>query len=108
MSNLEEGQYVYTDNGIEKVHYCFVNGEKELVTPKSFVYANVPNFVEFKNLEEDTVSLPLIRLWNVKAQEVLRKAKGMLTILKTIQAEQTTYSEKEIKETILKIEELLK
>ena len=28
---FEEGQYVYTDNGIEKVHYCFVNGEKELV-----------------------------------------------------------------------------
>ena len=108
MSNLEEGQYVYTDNGIEKVHYCFVNGEKELVTPKSFVYSDVPDFIEYKNLTEDVISLPLIRKWNVDAQNVLRKAKGMLTILKTIQDKQTTYREMEIKETIFKIEELLK
>ena len=44
MSDLKEDDYVYTDLGVEKVHYCEVNGEKEMITPKGFIIGDVPDF----------------------------------------------------------------
>ena len=49
---LIEGYLVYTDNGIEKVHWCNVNGVKELVSPKGKVYGYVPDYFEVKRLQE--------------------------------------------------------
>lgn len=49
---LIENYLVYTDNGIEKVHWCNVNGVKELVSPKGKVYGYVPNYFENKRLQE--------------------------------------------------------
>lgn len=48
---LIEGYLVYTDNGIEKVHWCNVNGVKELVSPKGKVYGYVPDYFEVKRLQ---------------------------------------------------------
>lgn len=49
---LIEDYLVYTDNGIEKVHWCNVNGVKELVSPKGKVYGYVPDYFEVKRLQE--------------------------------------------------------
>lgn len=49
---LIEGYLVYTDNGIERVHWCNVNGVKELVSPKGKVYGYVPDYFEVKRLQE--------------------------------------------------------
>lgn len=49
---LIEDYLVYTDNGIEKVHWCNVNGVKELVSPKGKVYGYVPDYFEVKRLKE--------------------------------------------------------
>lgn len=49
---LIEDYLVYTDNGIEKVHWCEVNGVKELVSPKGKVYGYVPDYFENKRLQE--------------------------------------------------------
>lgn len=49
---LIEGYLVYTDNGVEKVHWCNVNGVKELVSPKGKVYGYVPDYFEVKRLQE--------------------------------------------------------
>jgi len=49
---LIEGFLVYTDNGIEKVHWCNVNGVDELVSPKGKVYGYVPDYFEVKRLQE--------------------------------------------------------
>lgn len=49
---LIENYLVYTDNGIEKVHWCNVNGVKELVSPKGKVYGYVPDYFEVKRLQE--------------------------------------------------------
>ena len=53
---LIEDYLVYTDNGIEKVHWCNVNGVKELVSPKGKVYGYVPDYFEFKRLREQLKS----------------------------------------------------
>lgn len=52
IEELIEGYLVYTDNGIEKVHWCNVNGVKELVSPKGKVYGYVPDYFEVKRLQE--------------------------------------------------------
>lgn len=49
---LIEDYLVYTDNGIERVHWCNVNGVKELVSPKGKVYGYVPDYFENKRLQE--------------------------------------------------------
>lgn len=49
---LIEDYLVYTDNGIERVHWCNVNGVKELVSPKGKVYGYVPDYFEVKRLQE--------------------------------------------------------
>lgn len=49
---LIEDYLVYTDNGIERVHWCNVNGVKELVSPKGKVYGYVPDYFEVKHLRE--------------------------------------------------------
>ena len=49
---LIEDYLVYTDNGIERVHWCNVNGVKELVSPKGNVYGYVPDYFEVKRLQE--------------------------------------------------------
>lgn len=49
---LIENYLVYTDNGIEKVHWCNVNGVKELVSPKGKVYGYVPDYFQNKHLQE--------------------------------------------------------
>lgn len=49
---LIEGYLVYTDKGIERVHWCEVNGVKELVSPKGKVYGYVPDYFDFKRLQE--------------------------------------------------------
>lgn len=49
---LIEGYLVYTDNGIERVHWCNVNGVKELVSPKGKVYGYIPDYFEVKRLQE--------------------------------------------------------
>ena len=53
---LIENYLVYTDNGIERVHWCNVNGVKELVSPKGKVYGYVPDYFEFKRLQEQLKS----------------------------------------------------
>ena len=102
---LKEGDFVYTDKGIEQVHWCEVNGEKELVTPKGFMLGDVPSFEENREKEINVIGYEMVRNWNEEAQKVLRKAKGMLTIYKTNLDKQSTYSEQEVKDVILKIEE---
>ena len=52
IEELVENYLVYTDNGIEKVHWCNVNGVKELVSPKGKVYGYVPDYFENKRLQE--------------------------------------------------------
>jgi hypothetical protein len=49
---LIEDYLVYTDEGIERVHWCNVNGVKELVSPKGKVYGYVPDYFEIKRLRE--------------------------------------------------------
>lgn len=49
---LIEDYLVYTDEGIERVHWCNVNGVKELVSPKGKVYGYVPDYFEVKRLQK--------------------------------------------------------
>lgn len=51
MTDLIEGKFYYTDRGIEKCHYCGVNGVVELVTPKGKVLAPVPSYEELQELK---------------------------------------------------------
>ena len=44
--SLTENTWVYTDKGIENVHWCNVDGVDELVTPKGKVLATVPSYDE--------------------------------------------------------------
>lgn len=48
---LDEGRYYYTSNGIEKAHYCNVNGCVELVTPKGEILSPVPSYEELQRLK---------------------------------------------------------
>ena len=50
---LTENTWVYTENGIENVHWCNVNGVDELVSPKGKVLAPVPSYDEYKELKEE-------------------------------------------------------
>lgn len=54
---LDEGRYYYTSNGIEKAHYCNVNGCVELVTPKGTVLSPVPDYDHFVELTEKVKEL---------------------------------------------------
>lgn len=73
MSELKEGHYVYTDLGIERVHWCIVNGEKELVTPKGYILGDVPNY----ELEVQTVKRNMIlTLENAELKNTLAKTKA--------------------------------
>lgn len=47
-----EGSYVYTEKGIEKVHYCQVGCITERVTPKVSIIAPVPSYKEWQKLDE--------------------------------------------------------
>lgn len=64
--DLIEGAYYYTENGIEKAHYCEVNGVRELVTPKGEVLYPVPNYERFKALYE--IELAALDLKDEKQQ----------------------------------------
>ena len=50
---LTENTWVYTDKGIENVHWCNVDGVDELVTPKGKVLALVPSYEEYNKLKAD-------------------------------------------------------
>ena len=50
--SLTENTWVYTEKGIENVHWCNVDGVDELVTPKGKVLAPVPSYDEYKKLQE--------------------------------------------------------
>lgn len=66
MQDLIEGAYYYTENGIEKAHYCEVNGVRELVTPKAEVFDPVPSYERFKALYE--IELAALDLKDEKQQ----------------------------------------
>ena len=55
--SLTENTWVYTDKGIEKVHWCNVYGVDELVTPKGKVLSPVPSYDEYKQLISKTEQL---------------------------------------------------
>lgn len=59
MAILNEGDFVYTDKGIEQVHWCEVNGEKQLVSPKGFILGDVPTFIGYEGLVSDNIKLML-------------------------------------------------
>lgn len=48
--SLTENTWLYTDKGIENVHWCNVDGVDELVTPKGKVLAPVPSYDHFSQL----------------------------------------------------------
>lgn len=51
--SLTENTWVYTDKGIENVHWCNVYGVDELVTPKGKVLAPVPSYSEYQALKDN-------------------------------------------------------
>lgn len=76
MSDLIEGKFYYTDRGIEKCHYCEVNGVVELVTPKGKVLAPVPNYAELQELKSKRDKLAYdLGVADVKNGELLRLLK---------------------------------
>lgn len=50
---LIEGKFYYTNKGIEKCHWCNVNGKKELVTPNVKILGQVPDFEHWEATKED-------------------------------------------------------
>ena len=67
---LTEGSYVYTDLGIEQVHWCEVNGEKELVTPKGYIHGEVPSVNRhFQLVGENAILIAK----NTKFKELLKR-----------------------------------
>lgn len=73
--SLTENTWVYTDKGIENVHWCNVNGVDELVTPKGEVLAPVPDYQTWKNVREQwKVAIPQIE----KLQEQLKEANEVI------------------------------
>lgn len=59
MARLNEGDFVYTDRGIEQVHWCEVNGKKQLVSPKGFIFGDVPPHSEYMGLLSDNIEFML-------------------------------------------------
>jgi len=59
MARLNEGDFVYTDKGIEQVHWCEVNGKKELVSPKGYILGDVPSFDEYFRLIHENICMAL-------------------------------------------------
>ena len=59
MARLNEGDFVYTDRGIEQVHWCEVNGEKQLVSPIGFILGDVPPHSEYMGLLSDNIEAML-------------------------------------------------
>lgn len=59
MARLNEGDFVYTDRGIEQVHWCEVNGEKELVSPEGYILGDVPSFDEYFRLIHENICMAL-------------------------------------------------
>lgn len=68
MSDLKEDDYVYTDLGVEKVHYCEVNGEKEMVTPKGFILGDVPDFKKWNWIKLENIR---VNMENAKLKQQL-------------------------------------
>lgn len=67
----KEGSYVYTENGIEKVHYCQVGCITERVTPKSNIIAPVPSYDHFVELTEKDKE-------NAKLKELLKECREVI------------------------------
>lgn len=76
---LIENYLVYTDNGIEKVHWCDVNGVKELVSPKGKVYGYVPDYFEVKRLQEQLKEANEVIKKYRRFEVALKVEKGTLT-----------------------------
>ena len=72
---LTEGSYVYTDLGIERVHWCEVNGEKELVTPKGYILGSVLDFDTHARLVTNNIAIELCK---IKLKEENTKLKKLL------------------------------
>lgn len=70
---LTEGSYVYTDLGIEQVHWCEVNGEKELVTPKGYILGEVPSVNRHFQLVGENAILIIEKAQN---KELLKKCRS--------------------------------
>lgn len=68
MTDLAEDDYVYTDLGVEKVHYCEVNGEKEMATPKGFILGDVPDFKQWNWIKLDNIR---VNMGNSKLKQQL-------------------------------------
>lgn len=74
---LTEGSYVYTDLGIEQVHWCEVNGEKELVTPKGYIHGDVPSVNRhFQLVGENAILIAE----NTKLKELLKECRDILLV----------------------------
>ena len=61
--SLTENTWVYTDKGIENVHWCNVDGVDELVTPKGKVLAPVPSYDEIKRLQKQLNEANVVIKW---------------------------------------------
>ena len=83
----KEGSYVYTENGIEKVHYCQVGCITERVTPKANILAPVPSYEEWEKLNwyagngvEENQEL---KMENAHLKELLKDARNVLKMVDT-------------------------
>ena len=105
MQDLIEGAYYYTENGIEKAHYCEVNGVRELVTPKGEVLYPVPSYERFKALYE--IELAAMDLKDEKQQLKVLLERTLPFIL-AIRNEFVGATPQQVEMFIKQIEEALK
>ena len=74
---LIEGNFYYTENGIERCHWCIINGEPELVSPKTQVLAKVATYDEYKAFKEKLdVAMKVLWMINNDSNEAIVKIKG--------------------------------
>lgn len=127
LTELKDGAFYYTINGIEEAHFCEVNGVPELVMPElEEVLAPVPSYEEYSRLEwyagcgpDRIVELNKenrqLRKWceefntldvakeNAKLKELLKECREVAEFTKTI-----VNKHKWFNEVITKIDEVLK
>lgn len=82
---LDEGRYYYTSNGIEKAHYCNVNGCVELVTPKGEILSPVPTYDELAHLE---TRLEMAQVQNAELMETQASLSSQIKQLLSLQDEE--------------------
>jgi hypothetical protein len=79
----KEGSYVYTENGIEKVHYCQVGCITERVTPKANILAEVPSYEEWQKYVEANENMfsvvKMLNKDNYQLEKDINKLKELLS-----------------------------